>query len=71
MRKSLRFSQHKLGRLLGLAEQSIARMEKGETRINHAAQILLRAMVIQQARIPLNLMSWVARFGGNQTGDGK
>ena len=71
MRKSLGLSQNELAHLFGLERQSIARMEKGKTRIDHAAQMLLRAMVIQEARIPLNFMSWAKRFADDQTGDEK
>lgn len=67
MRKSLRFSQNQLAHLFGLTEQSIARMERGKTRIDYTAQILLRAMVIQEARIPLNVTSWVKRFADTRS----
>ncbi len=66
MRKSLGFSHNKLAHLFGLTGQSIARMEKGETRVDYTAEILLRAMVIEEARMPLNFISWVKRFAHNQ-----
>jgi DNA-binding XRE family transcriptional regulator len=71
MRKSLKLPQWKLAKYFGVAEQTIARMEKGHTEINFASEALLRAMCIEQAEIQFDFTKWLTRFSHSASGDGK
>lgn len=49
LRKQLNLSQAELGKLLGVSDQSVARYEKEQTRLEGAADMLLRLLIAGQA----------------------
>jgi len=62
MRQYLGLTQERLGAMFGMDWQSIHRREDGESKIDFASEALLRAMVIEQAKIPYRFSAWLKRL---------